>query len=63
METETKPTSASTSTALKRAEVSTLEETLEKISPVLAILSCRIVEIKSFSMEAAKTVEAVVKVA
>ena len=59
-------TSASVSTALKRAEqVSTLEETLEKISLVLAILSCRTVEIKGFGTEAAttiSTVEAAVKV-
>jgi hypothetical protein len=55
------------STALKRAEqVSTSEETLlskesEKISPVLAILSCRTVEIKGFGTEAATTIEAAVK--
>ena len=51
---ETKPASASISTALKRAEqVSTLEETSDKISLVLAILSCRTVEIKGFGTEAA----------
>jgi hypothetical protein len=39
---------------LKQVEqVLTLEETSEKISLVLAILSCRTVEIKGFSTEAA----------
>jgi hypothetical protein len=42
------------STALGQAEwISTSEETSEKISPVSAILSCRTVEIKGFSTEAA----------
>ena len=46
---ETKPTSTLVSTTLKQAElVSTSKETLEKISLVLAILSCCIVEIKGF---------------
>jgi hypothetical protein len=42
-------------------QVSTLEETLEKISLVSAILSCCTVEIKGFSTKAVKTVKAVVK--
>jgi hypothetical protein len=50
------------STALKQAEeVSTSEETSEKILLVSAILSCCTVEIKGFGTETAKTVETAVK--
>ena len=57
---KTKPASALVSIALKQAErASTLGETLlskelEKISVVLAILSCCIVEIKGFDGGSAK---------